>query len=203
MVRINNKITVKDSNPQEKFDLDIDQTEYLQEVSNHFSDRTYQEILPQELNTYYNFILQLRNELQLATAPGAQSVIRKDLTIKMKNAYLAIMKFRTMLLGADQEILYKLYIRNSRDMSKVSIVNLTEEQLMTIVERSGNTLRLKRNIDLSLKVFQEDIRSQALFDKHFADVKKSLKSLKKNNYVVPFSGVRDIFNDRSAAPNLY
>jgi hypothetical protein len=53
------------------------------------------------------------------------------------------MKFRTFLLGEDQTIKYRIYLR-SENLDDVRIVDIPEEELMKHVERSGNTLRLKR-----------------------------------------------------------
>ena len=60
-----------------------------------------------------------------------------------------IMTLRTELLGlsADNSIRYELYIRDSEaGIDGVSIYNMSDMEFLSLVERSGNELRLIRNI---------------------------------------------------------
>lgn len=106
----------------------------------------------------------------------------------LKEAYIKIMEFRTYLLGEDNRIQYRLYIRDDKnnDLTSVQIVNINEEQLMSIVNRDGTSLRLKRNLDAVKKEQYQDFKRQQVFNKHMGNISKGLEhpSRSPNNYVV-------------------
>ena len=186
----------------DNLDFTKDIQEILGDVSKIFSSDSDQIILEklQQLQIYINQLLAL---LELATKKGrakGKKAARRDLTPMMKNAYQIIMQFRTALLGKSEEIYYRLYI-HGESFSDTSIIDINESKLMELVERSGNTLRLKRTLDDSLKVFQNQ-QVQNIFDQHINSILNSLKSVERG-VVVPFPSVSDIFGHQSEAPNLY
>lgn len=126
---------------------------------------------------------------------------REHLTSDMKNAYSIIMKFRTLILGEDSKIQYRLYLRGD-DLNDVKIIDIDEEHLMKITERSGDSLRLKRNF-LAIENIEANSKAQLIFDLHFKNVSKSFKFISGNNYVVPIENIQDLHRHPSQLENLY
>jgi len=56
------------------------------------------------------------------------------------------------MLGKAEEITYRVYIRGE-DETQVSVVDISESDLLKVVERSENTLRLKRDLEKIDKAF--------------------------------------------------
>lgn len=119
----------------------------------------------------------------------------------MKNAYMLIMKFRSFLLGENQTISYRIYLR-SDFLNSVRVVDLSEEQIMKYVERDRDSLRLKKTLDNIEQSFNNS-EIQSLFDKHFQSISRSLKHLSGNSFVVPFNNVKDVVKSRVDRSNLY
>lgn len=170
--------------------------ELLKEVGDIFANES-QEIINQRLNLVKGKLEALKTTLVDATqSTGVQRTnARKNLTSVMKIAYQVIMGVRTLLLGANQKITYRLYIKGQN--GHIRVVDITEEQLMNVTERSGNTLRLKRQLDNIDNVFNNsDI--QTLLDTHFNNIINSFDINGKANYTVKM-GVIGEFGD---PPNL-
>ncbi len=186
----------------DSLDFTKDIHEILGDVSKIFSQDS-QEIVSQkifELTNYVDQILKLLKEATMSKQ-GSRNPARKNLTPIMKNAYQLIMEFRTALLGEKEEIKYRLYVRGEK-ISDTYVIDIPESKLMELVERSGNTLRLKRILDDSLRAFQNS-NLQSIFDEHFQTIFAHFIQVKKNNFVVPFYNVSDLFGVRTSAPNLY
>lgn len=165
--------------------------EILNESAELFTGESIQEIRNKILQ-YQTAAIKLRNLLE--SAQKGNRAARKNLTPMMKSAYMTIMGFRNSLLGTTETISYRIYIRGN-DINSVSIVNLTEEQLMKYVERSGNSLRLKRNLD-KVTQLEHDAKAEALFQAHFANISRSLVHKHGNNFVVPYEEVSDVVSSQ-------
>lgn len=168
----------------------------LQECSSIFSTDSI-EMIQQKISSVKDDIIRLKNSLIQAK----EKTNRSNLTSNMKIAYATIMKIRTLLLGETSIINYRLYIRGE-GIDKVRVVDLKEDQLMSLVERSGNSLRLKRVFG-EIDSKYNNMEVQQLFDQHFKNIKNSLKHISDNNYVVPFNRVKDIISTRVGQSNLY
>ena len=123
-------------------------------------------------------------------AKSGNKSARTNLTPMMRTAYAFIMNFRTALLGSSEEISYRLYIRGE-DINTVRVYNLQEKDFLKYVERSGNSLRLKRSLD-AIDASYQDKRAEKLFEMHFANISNSLRHVSGNNFVVPIDKVSDI-----------
>lgn len=185
-MRINNKL-----------DFSQETSELIKDCSNILADETQTKIISLKLLSLKQNLNKLKQDLILAKSYKN----RNNLTANMKNAYVSIMKFRTFLLGENQTINYRIYLR-SDSLNTVRVIDITEEELMKHVERSGNVLRLKRNFDNIEQSFN-NLKVQKLFDEHFQNVSRSLKHISGNNFVVPFNNVRDIIQSRVGVDNLY
>lgn len=93
----------------------------------------------------------------------------------LKNAYITIMQFRTYLLGSNNQIFYRLYIRNEK-LNTVSIVNLSEQQLMEFVTRDRTSLRLKQNLNAAINDTTQDSYRQAIFNKHHDNIMQGFET---------------------------
>ena len=169
----------------------------LKECSQAFSQETIDYVLKEKILLIKSELIQLRNSLILAK----EKTNRSNLTANMKIAYLTIMKFRTLLLGESSTINYRLYVRGS-SLDKVRVIDLPESKIMSLVERSGDSLRLRRAFG-EIDAIYNNTEVQALFDQHFKNISNSFKYISGNNYVVPFSNVRDIISTRVGQSNLY
>ena len=169
----------------------------LKECSQAFSQETIDYVLKEKILLIKSELIQLRNSLILAK----EKTNRNNLTANMKIAYLTIMKFRTLLLGESSTINYRLYIRGS-SLDKVRVIDIPESKIMSLVERSGDSLRLRRTFG-EIDAIYNNTEVQALFDQHFKNISNSFKHISGNNYVVPFSNVRDIISTRVGQSNLY
>lgn len=106
----------------------------------------------------------------------------------LKEAYKKIMEFRTYLLGQNNAIQYRLYIKGDKneDLTDVQIVNINEQQLMTVVNRDRTSLRLKQNLDAVKDEQYNDFKRQQVFNKHMGNIARGLEhpSRSSTNYVV-------------------
>lgn len=186
------------------FDFTQDSKEVLGDISEIFSNETESEIIQTKINELRSYLTILLQNLEIASQRGSsqqKTMMRKNLTPMMKNAYQIIMQFRTAMLGKAEEVTYRIYIRGE-DETQVSVVDISESDLLKVVERSENTLRLKRDLEKIDKVFQNN-SIQQIFEKHFKNVWRSFKHIKGNNFVVPIKNIPDIYSQAEGASNLY
>lgn len=182
-------------------DFEIEAQDILNECAEIFTNESAEKIIKPKIINIRNQIKNLRMGLEVAKNASTGSSSRKNLTPHMKTAYSTIMGMRSLLLGTQENINYRLYIRNG-DMSNVRVVDITEEQLMSVVERSGNTLRLKKALD-GISQSYNNTEIQKLFDQHFANIQRSLKHISGNNFVVPVGRISDLISGPEGIGNLY
>lgn len=166
--------------------------EILTEISKNFGEDS-QELIYQKIIETRNKVKNLLEKLENARFAEKKSNRRRDLTKNMKEAYRLIMQIRTDFLGEGEKISYRLYVRGE-SIDKVTIVDINEETLLKLVERSGNELRLKRTFK-NIENIESNARVQELFNQHFQSISKSLKPV-EHGYVVPFKKVRDVVKTR-------
>ena len=176
------------------FDFSQLEQEILEESSTIFSGESQKDI-QKKIQTFSNTIKKLRVGLEAAQANNKNA--RKNLTYMMKQSYSTIMGFRTSLFGEQETITYRIYVRGE-NINSVNVVNLTESQIMKYVERSGNTLRLKRALD-GIEEQNRDAEVETLFQKHFANISRSLVHKHGNNFVVPYSNVSDVVSGQAGS----
>ena len=169
----------------------------LTECAQAFSQDTISLILQEKILDVKLQLNTLKNALVLAKS----NIDRKNLTENMKAAYITIMNVRKLLLGNNANIQYRLYVRGN-NIDNVKIVDMNENQLMQLIQRSGNDLRLRRTF-ANIDALQENTEIQQLFDQHFTNISRSLKHVDGNNYVVPFDRVKDVIRSRVDQSNLY
>lgn len=182
-------------------DFDFEAQDILNDCAEAFTESSLNEIMKPKIIEAREKIKILRTSLEIAKNASTGSSSRKNLTPHMKMAYSTIMGMRSFLLGSQEHINYRLYIRNG-DISNVRIVDIPEDQLMKIVERSGNTLRLKRTLD-NIASSYNNSETQKLFDQHFANIKRSLKFHGGNNFLVPVGRISDLVSGPEGVGNLY
>ena len=180
-----------------RLDFSKETEEIIKDCSDALADETQTQIISLKLLALKQDLNNLKQDLILAKSRKN----RDNLTTNMKNAYTMIMKFRSFLLGENQTINYRIYLR-SDSLNSVRVIDIPEEELMKHVERSGNVLRLKRTLDNIEQTFNNS-EVQKLFDEHFQDISRCLKHISGNNFVVPFNNVKDIIKSRVKAQNLY
>lgn len=155
----------------------------IQQAGENFAEETLS-LIDIDLSHYKRDIDEILGKLKRWNSRLSSS--NKELYLK--EAYQKIMEFRTYLLGKENEIQYRLYIRgdNGDDLTDVQIVNLNEKQLMTIVNRDRTSLRLKQNLDAVKNEQYNDFKRQQIFNKHMGNISTGLEhpSRSPNNYVV-------------------
>lgn len=161
--------------------------EILDELSTMFADQSVKDGQV-DILSWRNNIQTLRKQLEMAKAGNKNA--RTNLTPMMRTAYAFVMNFRTALLGSSEEISYRLYVRGE-DINTVRVYNLKEKDFLKYVERSGNSLRLKRSLD-AIDASYQDKRAEKLFEMHFANISNSLRHVSGNNFVAPIDKVSDI-----------
>lgn len=185
-MRINNEL-----------DFSKETEEIIKDCSDILADETQVQVISLKLLALKQDLNNLKQDLILAKSYKN----RDNLTANMKKAYTMIMKFRSFLLGENQTINYRIYLR-SDSLNSVRVIDVPEEELMKHIERSGNTLRLKRTLDNIEQTFNNS-KVQKLFDEHFQSISHSLKHISGNNFVVPFNNVKDVIKSRVGVDNLY
>lgn len=155
----------------------------MNQVGEYFTEET--------LNLINKDLIKYKQEINIILGKLQRWDKRLSATNKelyLKEAYIKIMEFRTYLLGKDNEIQYRLYIRDNKndDLTKAQIVNINEEQLMTVVNRDRTSLRLKQNLDLVKQEQYNDFKRQQVFNKHMGNISRGLEHPSKSpsNYVV-------------------
>lgn len=95
----------------------------------------------------------------------------------LKDAYTKIMDFRNYLLGNNNTIFYRLYIRDkgAGDDLKATIVTLNEQQLMDLVNRDRSSLRLKQNLEAAITEETQDLKRQAIFKMHIDNIQNGFE----------------------------
>lgn len=173
-------------------DFTKESNEILAEVSKNFGQDS-QELIYDKIIETRKKVNDLLKQLEGAQFDEKKSHRRRNLTKNMKEAYRLIMQIRTDFLGEGEKISYRLYLRGE-DINKVKIVDINEETLLKLVERSGNELRLRRTFK-NIESIESNSRTQELFNQHFQSISRSLKPV-EHGYVVPFSKVRDVVKTR-------
>ena len=128
----------------------------------------------------------------------------KDKEYYLKAAYVKIMEFRSEILGINNKIQYRLYIRSDgNNLSDVQIVNVNEEQLMSVVNRDRTSLRLKQNLDAVKQEQFNDFRRQRIFNTHMKNIEKGLEHPKRSpkNYVVTQEVIAKYAKEHKIGPN--
>ena len=124
----------------------------------------------------------------------------------LKEAYAKIMEFRTFLLGRSNQIQYRLYIKNDKgeDLTNVQIVNINEQQLMTVVNRDRASLRLKQNLDAVKEEQNKDFKRQEIFNKHMGNIQRGFEhpSRSPKNYVVTRDVIDKYSNNKNFLSNI-
>lgn len=179
------------------FSAEID--EITEEIATIFTEGTSKEVVQQNINSLRAQIKTLINIINLAFSKDKRTLIRQNYTEISLKAYELVMIFRQFLTG--EEVVYQLYIRGE-DMNDVRVVTLTGEEMMEYIERNGDTLRLKKNLD-TIDQMKNNDKVQKIFDKHFEQVSRSFHKIKDNNFVVPIDEISDIASHPKERPNLY
>ena len=181
--------------------FEFEAQDILNECAEIFTNGSTEEIIKPKIINVRDQIKNLRMSLEVAKNASTGSSSRKNLTPHMKTAYSTIMGMRSLLLGSQENISYRLYIRNG-DMSNVRVVDISEDQLMSMVERSENTLRLKKTLN-DIDSSYNNTEIQKLFDQHFANIQRSLKHISGNNFAVPVGRISDLVSGPEGVGNLY
>ena len=129
-------------------------------ISEYFSEETFQFIKNNFLKMK-QLLLNLKNSLD--TNPS------EDI---MKNAYRIIMIAREFFTG--EEIFYRIYYAlndNKTSFNKpVSIYELTEQDILNIVYKEGEQLRIKSSFSEMLKNKKNIVDREKIFEKHWNDL---------------------------------
>lgn len=154
-------------------------------------------------NINYKIIL-LRSEIEkiimilqeaLNEGPNRKQA-RKNLTNILKTSYQLIMEIRNKIVGENQSIHYRLYLKEG---TTLKVFDIPENKLMELVERSGDTLRLRRSfIEIDKAYINNDIKNY--IDNYFSQVYNSFDppSKGKKGYTVQMS----VIGQYGDPPNL-
>ena len=188
-----------DSGNVNDIDFTTEINEITEEIATIFTEGTSKEVVQQNINLLRSQIKTLINIINLAFTKDKRTLIRQNYTEISLKAYELVMIFRKFLTG--EEVVYQLYIRGD-NMNDARVVTLTGEEMMEYVERNGDTLRLKKNLD-TIDQMKNNDKVQRIFDKHFEQISKSFHMIKDNNFVVPIDEIPDVASHPSERPNLY
>lgn len=180
-------------------DFSTEMEEITEEIATIFSEESSKEVVQQNIVNLRQQVKTLINIINLAFTKTNRNIVRNNYTEISLKAYELVMIFRQYLTG--EEVVYQLYIRGD-DMNDARVVTLSGEELMEYVERNGDTLRLKKNLD-KIEQTKNNDRVQRIFDKHFAQISRSFHMIKDNNFVVPIEEISDIASHPSQMENLY
>lgn len=173
----------------------------IKQIGENFAEETLS-LINIDLNRYKQDIDEILGKLKRWNK--RLSNVNKELYLK--EAYQKIMEFRTFLLGKENEIQYRLYIRDKKedDLAKVQIINLNEKQLMKVVGRDRDSLRLRQNLQLAIDDQAKDFKRQQIFNTHMENIKTGFEhpSGSPSNYVVTKNVINLYFENKKFLNNI-
>lgn len=180
------------------YDVSSIEKQIINQSSSYYTEDT-NKFLQLDLHKYQKEIQKLLHNLERWNRRTSGE--KKEMDLKL--AYMKIMEFRNYMLGENNQIQYRLYIRSDENLSGVNIVNISEKELMSVVNRDRTSLRLKQNLDAVQQEQYKDLYRQNIANKHMINIQSGLEhpSRSPQNYIAAQSVIKKYAKEHRKGPD--